>query len=410
MIARSDVVIVGAGHAGAQTAIALRQNGHDGSITVFSDETSLPYERPPLTKDFLADEISFERLIFREQSYWDEIDVRLQLGAQIVSVDPKAQTVTQLNGARHGYGSLVWATGGKPRSLAPLDESITKVFTIRGRADVEALKQHLPKAQKITIIGGGYIGLEASAVMRGLGKDVTLLEASDRILSRVTGQEISDFFAACHANQGVKIKTQALVKSIDEASAGSLCVLLDNGEHIDAHLVIVGIGIDPSVAPLIDAGADGQNGVDVDHYCRTSVPNVYAIGDCACHLNRFAAGKRIRLESVQNANAQAIIAAKSIAGKPQPYDAVPWFWSHQYDIKLQTAGLFHDFDNSIVRRYNDTSFSVVYTKNGKIVAVDCVNAMKDYIQGRKLVSSGARLSETLVVDSANQLKDCIVSA
>lgn len=379
-----DVLIVGAGHGGAQAAIALRQGGFAGSVAVAGAEADPPYERPPLSKDYLAGEKDYARLLIRPLAFWAERGVTLLPGRTVVAVDPVAHRVTCADGAMLGYGRLIWAAGGVPRRLPGGGHAI------RSRTDVDALRAELPTAKRVAIVGGGYIGLEAAAVLTKLGKDVVLLEALDRLLARVAGEPLSRFYEAEHRAHGVEIRLNAA------------------GETVSADLTIVAIGIDPAVGPLRAAGAAGGNGVDVDvdQYCRTSLDDIYAVGDCAAHVNRFGGGARIRLESVQNAHDQAMTAAKSILGRPEPYDAIPWFWSNQYDLRLQTVGLLHGHDDLLVRGDPAArSFSVVYLREGRVIALDCVNAVKDYVQGRKLILDGRALDKASLADASIALKE-----
>ena len=260
-------------------------------------------------------------------------------------------------------------------------------------------------ARQVVVIGGGYIGLEAAAVLRKARKPVVVLEAQPRLLARVCGPAISDFFAAEHRAHGVDLRlgaSIAAIEGVDHASG----VRLADGSVLPADLVIVGIGIEPAVAPLLGAGAAGGNGVRVDGCCRTSLPDIYAIGDCALHANAFAGGALIRLESVQNANDMANVAARAIAGDPQPYHAVPWFWSNQYDLKLQTVGIAAGHDAAVVRGDPAArSFSVIYLRQGRVIALDCVNATRDYAQGRALVSGGLAIDPALLADPARPLKE-----
>jgi 3-phenylpropionate/trans-cinnamate dioxygenase ferredoxin reductase subunit len=268
----------------------------------------------------------------------------------------------------------------------------------------------LPAVSRAVVIGGGYIGLEAAAVLSKFGKTVVLLETLDRVLARVAGAPLSRFLEAEHRAHGVDIRLGVSVDCIlgEERVTG---VRLSDGQVLDAQMVIVGIGILPAAEPLIAAGAQGGNGVAVDGQCRTSLPDVFAIGDCALHANRYAGGARIRLESVQNANDQATVAAKAILGQPAQYDATPWFWSNQYDIKLQTVGLSIGHDQTVVRGdMASRSFSVAYLKAGRLIALDCVNAVKDYVQGRKLIVDGARVDVMRLIDPATPLKDLVDGA
>ena len=402
---RHDVVIVGAGHGGAQAAIALRQNGFAGTIAIFGEEPELPYERPPLSKDYLSGEKTFERMLIRPPGFWADRDVAMRLGRRVVAVDAAAQTVLTDDGDAIGYGSLVWATGGAPRRLACAGHDLAGVHTVRTRADADRMAAELPRVSRAVVIGGGYIGLEAAAVLAKAGKAVTVIEEQDRVLARVAGEPLSRFFEAEHRGHGVDIRLGAAVDRIlGEDSAAA--VRLAGGEEIACDMVVVGIGIVPAVDPLLAAGAAGANGVDVDEQCRTSLRNIFAVGDCARHASQFAGGDRIRLESVQNANDQAIVAARTIAGIEARYDAVPWFWSNQYDLRLQTVGLAMGHDQVILRGMPESrSFSVVYLKAGKVVALDCVNTTKDYVQGRKLVVDGAAPTVERLADPAIPLKD-----
>lgn len=394
-----EILIVGGGHGGAQAAIALRQLGFTGSLAIVGGEPELPYERPPLSKDFLAGEKEFDRMLIRPPAFWAERSVAMLLGHKAVAVDADAHEIILANGAHLSYGSLIWAAGGVPHALAcPGGE---RVHCIRSHADVQRILAVLPGSERIAVIGGGYIGLEAAAVLTKLGKRVTLLEALDRVLARVAGEPLSRFYEAEHRARGVDVRTNAIVESIAEDG-----VRLASGELVPADLVIAGIGIAAAVEPLHVAEAKGANGLDVDEYCRTSLPDVYAVGDCAAHVNRFAGGARIRLESVQNAHDQATTAAKAILGRAEPYDAMPWFWSNQYDLKLQTVGLLHGHDALVVRGdLAARSFSIVYLRRGRVVALDCVNAVKDYVQGRKLILDGVAPEKARLADASVPLKE-----
>jgi 3-phenylpropionate/trans-cinnamate dioxygenase ferredoxin reductase component len=403
-MSRFDVLIVGAGHAGAQAAIALRQNKFEGTIALLGDESELPYERPPLSKEYLAGEKPFERLLIRNAAFWEERAVTLLPGRTVVRVDPVAHEVST-EGETIGYGSLVWATGGKPRRLACAGGDLAGVHTVRTRADVDAMIAELPEVRRVAVIGGGYIGLEAAAVLTKLGKQVVVLEAQDRVLARVAGEPLSRFFEDEHRAHGVEIRLGVTVEAI-EGDTRVTGVRLASGEVVPAEMTIVGIGIDPAVGPLLDAGAAGGNGVLVDAQCRISLLDIFAVGDCALHANRFADDRCIRLESVQNANDQATVAAKTILGIDAGYDAVPWFWSNQYDLRLQTVGISGGHDVSVLRGDPATrSFSLVYLRAGRVIALDCVNATRDYVQGRKLVVDGAAIDPARLADIATPLKE-----
>ena len=401
----TDILIVGAGHAGAACAIALRQGKFEGRILVVGAEPELPYERPPLSKEYLAGDKPFERILIRPEAFWAERDITFLRGVTVASVDAAAHSVATSAGDTIGYKQMVWATGGAPRQLSCGGHHLTGVHTVRDRADADRMMTELPDVSRVVVIGGGYIGLEAAAVLTKFGKQVVVLEALDRVLARVAAEPLSRFFEAEHRAHGVEVRLGVNVDCIlgEDRVTG---VRLADGEIIAADMVIVGIGIIPAVAPLIAAGAEGANGVVVDSHCRTSLPDIYAIGDCALHASRYADGAQIRLESVQNANDQASAATKAILGSPVAYDATPWFWSNQYDIKLQTVGLSIGYDDAVVRGDPATrSFTVVYLKGDRVIALDCVNAVKDYVQGRKLVVEGRSVDRNALCDPQLPLKD-----
>ena len=402
-----DVVIVGAGQGGAMAAIALRQQGFEGSIGLIGREDEPPYERPPLSKEYLLGDKPFERLLLRPREFWAGKAIELMLGAEAVAVDPDAQTVALRDDRIIGYGDLIWAAGGDPRRLDCPGAHLAGVHAVRDRAHIDAMLAELPGVETVAVVGGGYIGLEAASALRKLGKDVVLLEMLPRVLARVAGPQLSEFFEAEHRAHGVDLRTGVGVVAL-EGETRVTGVRLTDETLVPAQMVIVGIGIIAAVAPLLAAGATGGNGVDVDENCRTSLPHVYAIGDCAAHANAFADGAVIRLESVQNATDQAAVAAKAIRGEPVAYAATPWFWSNQYDLKLQTVGLSSLHDATVLRGDPATrSFTVAYLKQGKLIALDCVNNVKDYAQGRKLIEAGVTIDPADLADTGRALKEFV---
>lgn len=398
----TDVLIAGAGHAGAQAALMLRKLGYAGGVALAGAEADPPYERPPLSKTYLAGEEPFERMLMRPKEAWAALKIDFLPGRKIVAIDAVAHEARCENGDRITYGKMIWAAGGTPRRLPAPGGDLAGIHVIRTRADVDAIRVGLSEARNIVIVGGGYIGLEAAAVLVGMGKGVCVLEAQDRLLARVAGPALSTFYEKEHRARGVDIRLGAKIEAIIDNGGRPAGVRLVGGDEQLADLVIVGIGIVPDVDPLIAAGAESTlGGVKVDEYCRTSLPDIYAAGDCAAHANRYARGAVIRLESVQNAHDQAAVAAASIAGDPKAYDAVPWFWSDQYDLKLQTAGLSTGHDRAVLRGDPDSrSFSVIYLKDGHVIALDCVNATRDYAQGRRLVATGGACDPETVTDPA----------
>ncbi len=404
-----DVVIVGAGHGGASAAIALRQRKFAGSIAVVGEERELPYERPPLSKEYLAGDKPFERLLIRPAAFWAEREVAMLTARKVVAVDPDARTVTTADGEAIGYGQLIWAAGGHARLLACSGHDLVGVYSVRSRADVDRMMAELATTTRVCVIGGGYIGLEAAAVLAKLGKQVTVLEAQDRVLARVAGVALSRFYEAEHRAHGVDVRLGVAVECIEERDGRATGVRLATGEVLGCEMVIVGIGIVPAVEPLLQAGARGGNGVAVDEHCRTSLRDVYALGDCALHASAFADGATLRIESVGNANDMAATVARAITGALEPYHAVPWFWSNQYDLKLQTVGLSVGHDSEVVRGDPTArSFSIVYLKGGHVIALDCVNAVKDYVGGRALVTGNTVADVARLADADVPLKENVV--
>ena len=404
---RAEVVIVGSGHGGAQAAIALRQQGLEGSILMIGRDPEPPYERPPLSKEYLARDKPFERIMIRPAAFWEERQVMLRPGSVVTGVDPQAHTLRLASGEEVGYGALIWAAGGDPRRLSCSGADLSGVHAIRDKADVDRLMGELDNgARRVVVIGGGYIGLEAAAVLTKLGCEVTIVEALPRVLARVAGEALSEFYHDQHRAHGVDLRLEAKVERLEGENGWVRQVVLEDGEAIACDMVVVGIGIVPAAGPLIAAGAAGANGVDVDEFCRTSLPDIYAIGDCAAHANQWADGAVIRVESVQNAHDMAATAAKHIVCIDEPYRAFPWFWSNQYDLKLQTAGLSLGYDDTVVRGDPAAArFSVIYLKEGRVIALDCVNATKDYVQGRKLIEAGVSPDKAALADPEIPLKE-----
>lgn len=403
-----DVLIVGGGHGGAQAALSLVQAGFAGRIAILGDETELPYDRPPLSKEYLAGEKTFERMLLRPAALWAERGITMLPGRHVTSVDPAAHSVTCADGSTVGYGTMIWATGGSPRRIACEGHDLAGVHTVRNKDDADRMIAEMAHVREAVVIGGGYIGLEAASALIKFGKKVTVVEALDRVLARVAGEPLSRFYEAEHRAHGVDIRLGASVTALTGENRHVTGVELADGEVIPAQMVIVGIGIIPAVGPLVDAGAAFGNGVRVDAHCKTSLPDIYAIGDCAEHRSVYADGEWIRLESVQNANDQAKTAVQAIVGSPAPYEAVPWFWSNQYDLKLQTVGLSRGYDEIIVRGAIDKAgFSIVYLKHGTVIALDCVNMVRDYAQGRALVTGRLAPPREALADPAVPLKSLV---
>jgi NADPH-dependent 2,4-dienoyl-CoA reductase/sulfur reductase-like enzyme len=347
--------------------------------------------------------------MIRPEKFWADKGIDLALGRGITAIDPVRHQVTLSDGSTVGYRKLIWSGGGDPRRLSCPGATLNGVFYVRDKRDADAMMAALRDGPKrAVVIGGGYIGLEAAAVLRKLGCEVTLVEMQKRLLARVAGAQLSHFYAEEHRRQGVDVRLETGVNEILGEDAGHVTgVQLTSGEVVECDMVVVGIGIVPAVAPLIAAGAAGSNGVDIDFCCRTSLDDIYAIGDCAAHSNPFADNAVIRLESVQNAHDMGTTVARAIMGEKQAYGALPWFWSNQYDLKLQTAGLSLGHDETVLRGDPATrKFTVVYLKEGKPIAFDCVNTMKDYVQGRKLLERGVeKIDRDLLADPDVPLKE-----
>ena len=406
---QADVVIVGSGHGGAQAAIALRQQGFAGSILMIGRDPLPPYERPPLSKEYLARDKPFERIMIRPEAFWDEREVVRRPATVVTGVDPAAHVLKLSGGDEVGYGKLIWAAGADPRRLSCAGGDLSGVHAVRDRADVDRIMSELDNgARRVVVVGGGYIGLEAAAVLTKLGCQVAVVEAMPRVLARVAAEALSKFYQDQHRAHGVDLRLEAKVEQLEGENGWVRRVVLEGGETLPCDIVVVGIGIVPAAGPLIAAGAAGANGIDVDEFCRTSLDDIYAIGDCAAHASRWAGGAVIRLESVQNAHDMASTVARHIVGIEEPYRAFPWFWSNQYDIKLQTAGLCHGYDETVVRGDPaQAKFSLVYLKEGRVIAIDCVNATKDYVQGRKLIEAGATPDRAALADPEVPLKELL---
>lgn len=404
-----DTLIIGGGQAGVQVARSLRDLGYDGTVAIVDSQAQAPYERPPLSKAYLRGEADVSDLLFRPEDYWGGAGIELILGQAAKSVDVVSHSVALLDGTKIHWGNLVWAAGGVARRL-PLGPGLAGVHSLRNLRDADSLRANLASAKSAVIVGGGFIGLEAAAAFRLRGLAVTVIEAQDRLLARVTSPVVSDFYARLHRDNGVDVRLRTGIESVDGAAGHVTSVTLSEGERLSAELVLVGIGQIANVQPLADAGLSCGNGVEVDVECRTSNPEVFACGDCATRVSPYSVGS-MRLESVPNATDQGKIVAAVIAGAPLPPAAPPWFWSHQYETRLQTVGLFTGYDDMVVRGDSSAGgFSVVYLREGRVVALDCVNSVRDFAQGKLVVAEGAAPARRDLEDSGQPLKNLLLSA
>ena len=401
------VVVIGAGQAAVQCAETLRKKGYRGSLELVGDEPHLPYQRPPLSKKYLAGELHLERLTLRQQSFFDEQNIRLHLGRRVVRIDRGHRSVTLDDGRSLAYDALVMATGSVARRLTLPGNELAGVHYLKDIADADRLRSEVQPGRRAVIIGGGYIGLEAAATLRHLGMEVTVLEMADRVMNRVVAEPVSRYYEAEHAGHGVQLLLRCSVTGLEGDSSGRVCAVQTAAGRIEASLVIVGIGVLANDTLARDAGLDCDNGILVDEHCRTSDASIYAIGDCSNHPS-IRYGRRVRLESVDNAFEQGATAALNILGQEQKHDRVPWFWSDQYHHKLLIVGLSQGYDRMVLRGDPKTNaFSCCYLKaDGELLAIDTVNQAKDQMAARKLIAARVRLDASKIADAAIALKDC----
>lgn len=414
------VIIIGAGQAGGQCAASLRRNGWSGRIILAGSEDHPPYQRPPLSKAYLSGEIGEDRLWLQPRETWKQQSVDLRLGATATAIDAAARTVSFADGTTESYDHLVLATGSRVRTLPVPGADSEGVRYLRTIADVDLLKADFTPSKRIAIIGGGYIGLEAAAVAHKLGARPVVLEAMDRLLARVAVPELSQFYLDAHGSHGVTVELGAQVAAIETGGGGLFggrkrvkAVKLADGRSIACDSVLVGIGILPNQELAAEAGLTTDNGIEVDAACRTSDPAVFAIGDCASQVN-WLTGSRLRLESVPNALDQAKHAAAAICGTAAPKPEVPWFWSDQYHLKLQTAGLIGTQDQTIQRRPStDTEeghFSLFHLKDGVLIAADCVNDAHGFMAAKMMIAQRARPNLDDLANPDVPMKDVMKAA
>ena len=400
-----SVAIIGAGQAAAQLIDSLRRRGHAGAITLVGDE-GFPYQRPPLSKKYLAGELGLDRLQLRQPRYFDEQRVELRLGRRATAIDRHAKQVQLVGGATLDYEHLIIATGSHPRRLKMPGADLAGVHYLRSLSDADHLRTEVHVGQRAVIIGGGYIGLEVAATLHQLGMEVTVLEMADRVMNRVVAEPVSRYYEREHASHGVKIELGVGVLALQGDTNGRVCAVETNRGAIAANLVVVGIGVLPTDELAQNAGLACDNGIVVDEYCRTSDQAIFAIGDCSNHPSAHY-GRRVRLESVDNAFEQANTVATNITGTPTKHDRVPWFWSDQYHHKLLIVGLADGHDQAILRGDPaNHSFSVCYLSDGEFIAIDTVNMAKDQMAARKLIASRMRPDPNKLADISIALKDC----
>ena len=403
------IVIVGGGQGGSQVAASLRADGYEGPLTLLTAETDVPYQRPPLSKAFLKDP-KHELLPLRPESFYEKNGIALRLGAEAKAIDVGAGALSLADGSSLSFDRLVLATGARPRLPAVGGTDLDGVFTLRHADDARILRDRLHAANEVVVVGGGFIGLEIAATARLLGKTVTVLEATSRLMGRVVAPEISRHFFALHRGWGTDVRLDTPVGAIVGEGGRVVAVETARGDRIPADIAVLGIGVVPNIELAATAGVAVENGILVNEYCETSLPDVLAIGDVVS-FDHWETGKRVRLESVQNAVDQGKVAARTIMGQREPYRDVPWFWSDQGDVKLQMVGLSGAADTSVLRGTpDDGHFSVFHYAGDRLVAIDSVNRAADHVFGRRIIAAGVSPAPEVVADEATDLKALLKSA
>jgi len=399
----TGIVIIGAGHAAGQAAASLRQAKFAGPITIIGDEAHVPYQRPPLSKQYLAGTQLADKVYLRAEKFYADKDIQLMLDTRATQIDPSTKTINLDNGETIAYEKLLISTGSRPRKLSIEGSDLSGIHYLRTMDDVDGIRADVKPGANLVIVGGGYIGLEVAAVGIELGMNVHVLEMEERILQRVTTPEMSAYYHKLHTDRGVHIHTQTGVTGF--SGNGSVEKVLCGDESFDADIVIVGIGIIPNTEIAEEAGIHCDNGIVVDDHCRTSDPDIYAAGDCTNHPNPLM-NKRLRLESVPNAMDQARVSTANMLGDDKVYAAIPWFWSDQYDLKLQMVGFSADGDSQVLRGDMDThQFAIFYLKDGKVVAADAVNSPKEFMLCKQLVGKPADAAK--LADPETDLKSLL---
>ena len=402
-----NIVIAGAGHAAGQVVVSLRQLKYAGKIVLVGDEPWLPYQRPPLSKKFLAGDLSAERLFVKPASFYDDPQIELRFDTTIAAIDREAKQLRLADGDSIAFDKLILALGSRAKTLAIPGAELMGVHYLRSITDAEAIRASFETRRRLVVIGAGYIGLEVAAVARQSGLDVTVVEMTERVMSRVVSPEISDFYQIEHTDHGVAFRLGTGVAEL-RGKRRVKAVVTSSAEEIPTAFVVAGIGIEPNTELAADAGLDVDDGIVVDEHCRSSDPDIFAVGDCTRHPNSIY-GRKLRLESVHNALEQAKTAASNLCGKDTRYSQVPWFWSDQYDLKLQIAGLSEGYDDVIIRgNPAEKSFACLYLKEHRLIAVDAVNAPREFVQSKPLIADHALMDVEKLADSEIALKDLAI--
>lgn len=401
-------IIIGASHAAAQLAPSLRQEGWEGEIVIIGDEPYLPYHRPPLSKTFLAGEKTVDSLAIRPEAFYQKNDIQILVG-RVSVINRNKQTLTLSDGKELEYDKLALCMGSRVRKISLPGSDLEGIHYVRDVADAEGIKDHVGKGKHAVIVGGGYIGLETASALKKLGMNVVVLEMASRILQRVTAPELSEFYTRIHTEEGVDVRTNMVVSSIVGDTHCEKVVCAD-GTEFSADLVVVGVGILPNVELAEGAGITVSNGIVVDKFCRTNDNNIVAAGDCTNHFNKIY-DRHIRLESVPNASEQGKTAAASICGASKEYNSLPWFWSDQYDLKLQIAGLSQGYDQVVIRgdKLKNRSFAAFYFKDGQLISADCVNRPQEFMLSKKVIAQKLNVNPERLVNESIPVKELLQS-
>jgi len=402
-------IIVGASHAGAQVAISLRQEGWQGSILIITNEAHLPYHRPPLSKGFVSGDKSLEDILLRPASYFEKHNVAFLFNTQVESIDRETKEVHTNDGATHRYSKLALTTGARVRKIDIPGSDLAGIHYLRSAADAQAIKLDAATGGNVVIVGGGYIGLELAASFKKAGMNVTVLEMAPRVLARVAAAEVAEFYTKVHREEGVHIVTQTSAESFI-GDKRVTAVNATNGQEYKADIVIVGVGVIPNTELAANAGLNIDNGIVVDEFAQTNDPDIVAAGDCTFHPNALL-DRSLRLESVPNATEQGKTAAASLCNKQKPYASLPWFWSDQFDLKLQIAGVNQGYDEVVLRgdAFGSRSMAVFYLKDKKVIAIDCINRAPEFAAIKKALSKGLDIRVESLGDETIKPKDLIIS-
>ncbi len=401
-----NLLIIGAGQSAIQCISTLKKEGYSGSITLVGEEEHLPYQRPPLSKGFLEDSLNKERLYFKKLEFFTENKVQLYLGLSAEKLEIDNQKVYLSDNSVLEFDKLVFATGSRVRLLDFPGSELKSIFYLRDLDDAEAIKKDLETSENLVIIGAGYIGLEAAAIAAKKNKKVTIIEMADRVMNRTVDPQISEYYLNLHESYGVKFHFNTSLETINEVS-NSLEVVCSDGTEVKADSVLIGAGVVPNIELAEEAGINCDNGIIVNEFGQTNFKNIYACGDCTNHPNKIL-NKNLRLESVHNAMEQAKTVASSVMNNPMEYNQVPWFWSDQYDHKLQIVGISGDHDMVTMRgNTNDAKFMLFYTKDEELIAIDAINNPKEFLISRKLVANKVKIKPKVISDLNTNLNDLI---